>query len=50
VIGILGAFAGAMVAQWLGYATRGAGAFVASILGAAALTIGYMGMVRRRTA
>jgi uncharacterized membrane protein YeaQ/YmgE (transglycosylase-associated protein family) len=50
VIGILGAFGGAMIAQWMGYAIRDTAAFLASILGAVALVAGYMGIVTRRMA
>jgi len=48
LVGIAGAFGGAMMGRAMGYAAGEPATFVASVLGAVAIVIAYLGIANRR--
>ena len=50
VIGMLGAFGGALIGRAMGYSTGQPAIFVASVLGAVATVATYLAVMNRRTA
>ena len=50
LVGILGAFGGALLGRAMGYSTGEPATFVASVLGAIAIVTAYLALANRRTA
>jgi uncharacterized membrane protein YeaQ/YmgE (transglycosylase-associated protein family) len=50
LVGILGAFGGALLGRAMGYSTGEPATFVASALGAVAIVTAYLALANRRTA
>jgi len=50
LVGILGAFGGALLGRAMGYSTGEPATFVASVLGAVAIVTAYLALANRRTA